>query len=115
MKTAKLDYRVITDGLDFPEGPIAMPDGSVLVVEIKGGRLIRVLPDGSKEVAAELGGGPTGAAIGPDGACYVANNGGFHWLSEDIFDTKGYDLVRIEKPQAPAPQPAPSPEPPLPK
>lgn len=90
MKTAKLDYRVITDGLDFPEGPIAMPDGSVLVVEIKGGRLIRVLPDGSKEVAAELGGGPNGAAIGPDGACYVANNGGFHWLSEDIFDTKGY-------------------------
>jgi gluconolactonase len=49
-----------------------------------------VLPDGSKDVAAELGGGPTGAAIGPDGACYVANNGGFHWLSEDIFGVQGY-------------------------
>jgi gluconolactonase len=78
----KLDYRVVTDGLLFPEGPIAMPDGSVLVVEIKGGRLIRVQPDGTKEVVAELGGGPNGAAIGPDGACYVCQNGGFNWITE---------------------------------
>lgn len=91
MQTFKLDYRIVTDGLDFPEGPIVLADGSVLVVEIKGGRLIRVLPDGTKSVAAELGGGPNGAAIGPDGACYVANNGGFHWLKEDIFATQGYD------------------------
>lgn len=90
MKIAKLDYRVVTDGLIFPEGPIAMPDGSVLVVEIKGARLIRVQPGGSKSVVAELGGGPNGAAIGPDGACYVCNNGGFHWLSEDIFGVQGY-------------------------
>lgn len=90
MKVAKLDYRVVTDGLIFPEGPIAMPDGSVLVVEIKGARLVRVLPDGSKQVVAELGGGPNGAAIGPDGACYVCNNGGFHWLTEDIFGVTGY-------------------------
>lgn len=79
----KLDYRTVTEGLLFPEGPIAMPDGSVLVVEIKGGRLIRVLPDGTKQVAAELGGGPNGAAIGPDGACYVCQNGGFNWITED--------------------------------
>jgi len=91
MERRKLDYRVVTDGLIFPEGPIAMPDGSVLVVEIKGGRLIRVQPDGSKEVVATLGGGPNGAAIGPDGACYVAQNGGFHWLQEDIFGVKGYN------------------------
>lgn len=90
MKVAKLDYRVVTDGLIFPEGPIALADGSVLVVEIKGARLIRVQPDGTKQVVAELGGGPNGAAIGPDGACYVANNGGFHWLSEDIFGVTGY-------------------------
>jgi gluconolactonase len=53
-----------------------MADGSVLVVEIKGARLIRVLPDGTKRIVAELGGGPNGAAIGPDGALYVCNNGG---------------------------------------
>ena len=91
MERRKLDYRVVTDGLIFPEGPISMPDGSVLVVEIKGGRLIRVRPDGSKDVVATLGGGPNGAAIGPDGACYVAQNGGFHWLQEDIFGVKGYN------------------------
>ncbi|WP_298263328.1 SMP-30/gluconolactonase/LRE family protein [Acidocella sp.] len=83
MQTRKLDYRIVTDGLEFPEGPIAMKDGSVLVVEIKGGRLIRVKPDGTKEVAAELGGGPNGAAIGPDGAAYVCNNGGFNWITQD--------------------------------
>lgn len=87
---AKLDFRVVAERLIFPEGPIALADGSVLVVEIKGARLIRVLPDGTKEVVAELGGGPNGAAIGPDGACYVCNNGGFHWLSEDIFGVRGY-------------------------
>lgn len=83
MRTQKLDSREITNGLDFPEGPIALADGSVLVVEIKGGRLIRVLPDGTKTVAAELGGGPNGAAMGPDGKVYVCNNGGFNWITAE--------------------------------
>jgi len=78
----KLNFREITRGLRFPEGPIAMADGSVLVVEIEGARLTRVLPDGTKQTVAELGGGPNGAAIGPDGACYVCNNGGFNWITE---------------------------------
>lgn len=72
-------FEVVTTGLRFPEGPVAMPDGSVLVVEIQGGALTRVLPDGTKRVVAELGGGPNGAAIGPDGRCYVCNNGGLTW------------------------------------
>lgn len=67
----------VVDGLRFPEGPVAMPDGSVLVVEIAGGALTRVAPDGSKGVVAELGGGPNGAAVGPDGALYVCNNGAY--------------------------------------
>jgi gluconolactonase len=66
-------------GLRFPEGPIAMPDGSALLVEIERGTLSRVTDDGDIEVVADLGGGPNGAAIGPDGACYVVNNGGFTW------------------------------------
>lgn len=76
----KLIGRDVTQGLKFPEGPIAMQDGSVLVVEIEGARLIRVAADGTKSVAAELGGGPNGAAVGPDGICYVCNNGGFNWI-----------------------------------
>src|SRR5690554_5995489 len=76
MKELELKGKTLATGLRFPEGPIAMPDGSVLLVEIMGARLIRIAPDGSRDVIAELGGGPNGAAIGPDGACYVCNNGG---------------------------------------
>lgn len=82
MLVTELALREVTTGLRFPEGPVATPDGSVLVVEIESGRLVRVMPDGRKEVAAEVGGGPNGAAIGPDGKCYVCNNGGFAWLTE---------------------------------
>jgi gluconolactonase len=71
--------RTIATGLQFPEGPIAMPDGSVLLVEIRRGTLSRVDLDGRVTVVAECGGGPNGAAIGPDGACYICNNGGFEW------------------------------------
>jgi gluconolactonase len=73
----------IARGLQFPEGPVAMPDGSVLVVEIRRGTLTRVAADGGTSVVAELGGGPNGAAIGPDGRCYVCNNGGFEWHEAD--------------------------------
>ncbi len=71
-----MDMQQVTDGLFFPEGPIAMADGSVVLVEIGRKTLTRVRPDGAKEIVAELGGGPNGAAIGPDGAVYVCNNGG---------------------------------------
>jgi gluconolactonase len=70
------DLTEITSGLRFPEGPIAMPDGSVILVEMFGPRITRVQPDGTKEVVAEIPGGPNGAAIGPDGALYICNNGG---------------------------------------
>jgi len=73
------ELREIASGLEFPEGPIALPDGSLLVVEIKRGTLTRVTPDGKLRVVAETGGGPNGAAIGPDGKVYVCNNGGFEW------------------------------------
>jgi gluconolactonase len=77
---SQLNIREIATGLRFPEGPIAMPDGSVLLVEIARGTLSRVAPDGTVSVVAATGGGPNGAAIGPDGACYICNNGGFEWV-----------------------------------
>ena len=73
------DFTLVAEGLKFPEGPIAMPDGSLLVVEIARGTLSRVR-NGEITVVANLGGGPNGAAIGPDGDCYVCNNGGFSWI-----------------------------------
>ena len=53
---------IVADGLRFPEGPVAMADGSVILVEIAAGRITRVGPDGSKEIVAEPGGGPNGLA-----------------------------------------------------
>jgi gluconolactonase len=74
----------VAAGLQFPEGPIAMADGSVVLVEIRRRTLTRVTPDGRRETIAELGGGPNGAAIGPDGAVYVCNNGGaWEWTPGD--------------------------------
>ena len=73
--------REIASGLEFPEGPVALSDGSVLVVEIKRGTLTRVAADGKTTVVARCGGGPNGAAMGPDGKVYVCNNGGFEWHS----------------------------------
>lgn len=70
------DFTVLATGLRFPEGPIAMRDGSVILVEMFGPRITRVTPDGTKETIAEIAGGPNGAAIGPDGALYLCNNGG---------------------------------------
>jgi gluconolactonase len=80
-----------------------MDDGSVLLVEIARGTLSRVTPDGTVEGVAALGGGPNGAAIGPDGAVYVCNNGGFRWATESdgchrpIGQADDYSGGRIER------------------
>jgi len=72
-----MDMELVAEGLLFPEGPVAMTDGTVLVTEIARGTISRVHPDGRVEVECDTGGGPNGAAIGPDGALYVTNNGGY--------------------------------------
>ncbi len=94
----------VANGLRFPEGPIAMRDGSVILVEMFGPRITRVRPDGSKETIAEMTGGPNGAAIGPDGFLYVCNNGGcfteldFGGLSfPGPFDQANYSGGRIQR------------------
>ena len=98
-----MKIRHITSGLQFPEGPIAMDDGSVLLVEIARGTLSRVTPDGRVHVVSQMGGGPNGAAIGPDGAVYVCNNGGFEYTTEidgclrPIAQARDYAGGRLER------------------
>jgi gluconolactonase len=73
-------------GLRFPEGPVALPDGSILLVELAGGVVTRIDPHGRAEVVADCGGGPNGLAIGPDGCAYVCNSGGaFEWPGLENF------------------------------
>jgi gluconolactonase len=84
MQETVLDVKIIASDLEFPEGPVAMQDGSVVLAEIAGQTLKRVAPDGSVEVIAKLGGGPNGLAIGPDGAYYVCNNGGTEYRKGHI-------------------------------
>ena len=44
------DVTLLASGLHFPEGPVWLSDGSVLVTEIERGTLTRVGPDGEVEV-----------------------------------------------------------------
>jgi gluconolactonase len=79
-----MKIREIACGLHFPEGPVALGDGSILVVEIATGFLTRITQSGRLQRLVHLGGGPNGAALGPDGAIYVCNNGGMEFsLSPD--------------------------------
>lgn len=73
-----LSFDVVATGLGFPEGPTFLGDGSVLVVDMEGGRIVRV-DDGRVEVVATPGGGPNGLALADAGTAVVANNGGFRW------------------------------------
>jgi gluconolactonase len=84
----------IADGLRFPEGPVAMADGSVIVVELMGACITRVQSDGTKETVATPGGSPNGAALGPDGALYVCNSGGWHFR-----DLMGFTIPETELPE----------------
>ena len=104
IKKQNLKTKIIAKDLLFPEGPIFLSDNSILLVEIARGTLTKVLKNGKKKVVAYLGDGPNGAAIGPDGFCYVCNNGGFEWeISDDkkfrrpVLQSKNYKNGKIQK------------------
>ncbi|NJM51232.1 MAG: SMP-30/gluconolactonase/LRE family protein [Sphingomonadales bacterium] len=93
---------IIASGLRFPEGPVVMADGSIILTEIEAGRITRVMPGGSQSIVAVTGGGPNGLALGPDGKLYCCNNGGFNWQDEGGYlmphgIADGYSGGRIER------------------
>jgi gluconolactonase len=65
---------VFATGLSVPEGPIALLDGSWLVVEGGAGRgcVTRISPDGSTKQIVARTGEPNGLAIDQDGFIWVA-------------------------------------------
>ena len=92
----------ITSGLRFPEGPVAMPDGSFLLVEIERRTVSRVAADGTVTIVSRTGGGPNGLAIGKDGAAYVCNNGGFEFIDDALgvrpaWQSHDYSHGRLER------------------
>ena len=83
------DIKIIASGLGFPEGPVWMADGSVILGEISGSKVTRIGPDGAKTEIGKAGGGPNGVATGPDGALYVCNNGGAVYETTPSFLSTG--------------------------
>lgn len=69
------EIRIEAEGLGFPEGPVALPDGAIAFVDLKDA-CVRVFRGGSLSVLADLPGAPNGMRLGDDGILYVANNGG---------------------------------------
>ena len=96
------EMMTVATGLRFPEAPVWMPDGSIILTEIADGKITRVAPDGTKTVVATPGGGPNGLAIGPDGKLYCCNNGGFEYTESGGYlapqgIAKDYSGGRIER------------------
>lgn len=80
--------KVLATGLQFPEGPLALNDGSVLLTEVRSGHVTRVAPDGTSSLYVDCGGGPSALAVGPDGNLYTCNNGGSTYV-QGAFASQG--------------------------
>lgn len=73
---------VHVDGLGFPEGPVDLGAGSIAFVDLTHQK-IRIFDGLEVRVLATVAGAPNGMRLGPDGALYVANNGGIGPTSLD--------------------------------
>ncbi|MGI5242225.1 SMP-30/gluconolactonase/LRE family protein [Dactylosporangium sp. CA-139066] len=69
----------------------------MLFTQLKSGLLSKWEPATGVRTIADCGGGPNGAAFGPDGRVYVCNNGGAEWehLGGALY------LPRVHEPSAP--------------
>ncbi len=64
-----------SDGCGFTEGPVTLGDGGVAFVDLVDAK-VRVWREGETSDLASLPGAPNGMRMGPDGALWIANNGG---------------------------------------
>ncbi|HXD64527.1 MAG TPA: SMP-30/gluconolactonase/LRE family protein, partial [Solirubrobacteraceae bacterium] len=90
-----VDAVLLASELGFPEGPVIMPDLSVVLCDGNTGELRR-WNDGELEVYAHTGGSPWGALLGTDGAIYVTQGGNVPG-SGDTSAICGIQVVRPDR------------------
>jgi len=73
-RTSTVEGTLLASNLGFPEGPVVMPDGSIVICDGNIGELLRWDGDSMGTFAA-TGGSPWGAVLGSDGAVYVTQGG----------------------------------------
>jgi gluconolactonase len=77
--------QVLADGFTFPEGPVLLADGTLVVCDVPAGIIYSVKTDGSgKEVWLEFDGKPNGACLGLDGNLLVADAKNKRVISVDV-------------------------------
>ena len=69
-----MEGTLLASNLGFPEGPVVMPDGSIVLCDGNTGELLQ-WKDGALGTYADTGGSPWGAMLGTDGAVYVTQGG----------------------------------------
>lgn len=73
-----MEFKVFAEHLNFPEGPVALEDGSVLVVELKNQQLKRFNQNGTQDVIVTV-----------QGAQLPIGLGEFTFLDSMAADTEG--------------------------
>jgi gluconolactonase len=71
-----MPVEVVATGLGWPEGPTALPDGRVVLVESYRSQLTAIDGNGRAERFAYVAGAPNACVLGSDRMLYVCQNGG---------------------------------------